>query len=259
MEQKELNEKNTSEEMLKSTDKPAINNPAVPPDSMAPQDVAKFIDHTMLKPEATMEAFDKLCDEALTYRFKSVCVNSCRVAYVAEKLRGTGINVCSVIGFPLGAMDSRAKAFETKTAVKNGAVEIDMVINVGALKERNLKLVEEDIKAVRRAARGTTVLKVIIETSLLTEEEKVLACGISKKAGADFVKTCTGFAGGGATAEDIALMRSIVGPGMGVKASGGVRDYDKAIMLIGAGANRLGCVSSVAVVTGVRGNTQGSY
>lgn len=265
MDQNELIEKITSEVMLKLKDKlvlqdtPKIINPAAGQNSIAPQDVAKYIDHTMLKPEATIDAFDKLCNEALTFRFKSVCVNSGRVEYVAKKLRGTGVKVCSVIGFPLGAMDSRAKAFETRTCVENGAEEIDMVINVGALKERNLKLVEEDIRAVRRATRGTTILKVIIETSLLTDEEKVLACEISKKAEADFVKTCTGFAGGGATVEDIALMRRIVGPNMGVKASGGVRDYDKAITLIGAGANRLGCVSSVAVVTGVRGNTQGSY
>ena len=265
MDQNELIEKITSEVMLKLKDKlvqqdtPKIINAAATQASIAPQDVAKYIDHTMLKPEATIDAFDKLCNEALTFRFKSVCVNSCRVEYVAKKLRGTGIKVCSVIGFPLGAMDSRAKAFETRTVIENGAEEIDMVINVGALKERNLKLVEEDIRVVRRATRSTTILKVIIETSLLTEEEKVLACEISKKAEADFVKTCTGFAGGGATVEDISLMRRIVGPNMGVKASGGVRDYDKAITLIGAGANRLGCVSSVAVVTGVRGNTQGSY
>ena len=265
MDQNELIEKITSEVMLKLKDKlvqqdaPKIINATATQVSIAPQDVAKYIDHTMLKPEATIDAFDKLCNEALTFRFKSVCVNSCRVEYVAKKLRGTGIKVCSVIGFPLGAMDSRAKAFETRTVIENGAEEIDMVINVGALKERNLKYVEEDIRAVRRATRGTTILKVIIETSLLTEEEKVLACEISKKAEADFVKTCTGFAGGGATVEDISLMRRIVGPNMGVKASGGVRDYDKAITLIGAGANRLGCVSSVAVVTGVRGNTQGSY
>jgi deoxyribose-phosphate aldolase len=265
MDQNELIEKITSEVMLKLKDKLVLQeaskiiNPAVTKTGITPQDVAKYIDHTMLKPEATIDAFDKLCNEALTFRFKSVCVNSCRVAYVAKKLRGTGIKVCSVIGFPLGAMDSRAKAFETRTVIENGAEEIDMVINVGALKERNLRLVEEDIRAVRRATRSITILKVIIETSLLTEEEKVLACEISKKADADFVKTCTGFAGGGATVEDISLMRRIVGPNMGVKASGGVRDYDKAISLIGAGANRLGCVSSVAIVTGVRGNTKGSY
>jgi deoxyribose-phosphate aldolase len=269
MDQKELIEKITSEVMLKLKDKLVLQdlqksvqvniNPITAQGNIAPQDVAKYIDHTMLKPEATIDAFDKLCSEAITFRFKSVCVNSSWISYVAKKLRGTGIKVCSVIGFPLGAMDSRAKAFEGRIAIENGAEELDMVINVGALKSRNLKLVEEDIRSVRRAARSTTILKVIIETSLLTDEEKVLACEISKKAEADFVKTCTGFAGGGATVEDISLMRRIVGPNMGVKASGGIRDYDKAISLIGAGANRLGCVSSVAIVTGVRGNTKGSY
>jgi len=225
--------------------------------NLAPKDVAKYIDHTMLKPEATIDAFDKLCDEAKTYGFKSVCVNSGWVSYVANKLKGTGIKVCAVIGFPLGAMDSKVKAFEASTCIQNGAEELDMVMNVGALKSKDLKLVEADIRAVRQAAKNPAILKVIIETALLTEEEKVLACEISKKAGADFVKTCTGFAGGGATVEDIALMRKIVGPDMGVKASGGVRDYDKAIALIGAGANRIGCVSSVAIVTDAKGNTQG--
>lgn len=269
MDQKELIEKITSEVLLKIKDKLVFQdlqkgiqgnvNPISAQGSIAPQDVAKYIDHTMLKPESTIGAFDKLCSEALTFRFKSVCVNSCWVGYVSKKLRGTGVKVCSVIGFPLGAMDSRAKAFEARTAIENGAEELDMVINVGALKSKDLKLVEEDIRAVRRATRSTTILKVIIETSLLTDEEKVLACEISKKSEADFVKTCTGFAGGGATVEDISLMRRIVGPNMGVKASGGIRDYDKALILLAAGANRLGCVSSVAIVTGVRGNTQGSY
>ncbi len=157
----------------------------------------------------------------------------------------------------MGAMDSRGKAFEARRAIEEGAQELDMVINVGALKYGELKYVEEDIRMVRRATRGTTVLKVIIETSLLTEEEKVLACEISKKAGADFVKTCTGFAGGGATAADIALMRRVVGPDMGVKASGGVRDYDKAVLVLNAGANRIGAASSVPIVTGVRAEGEG--
>ncbi len=157
----------------------------------------------------------------------------------------------------MGAMDSRGKAFEARRAIEEGAQELDMVINVGALKYGELKYVEEDIRMVRRATRGTTVLKVIIETSLLTEEEKVLACEISKKAGADFVKTCTGFAGGGATAADIALMRRVVGPDMGVKASGGVRDYDKAVLVLNAGANRIGAGSSVPIVTGVRAEGEG--
>jgi deoxyribose-phosphate aldolase len=222
-----------------------------------PAELAQYIDHTLLKPESTLAMFDKLCEEAKQYKFKSVCVNSCRVPYVTKKLQGTGVAVCSVIGFPLGAMDSRAKAFEARRAIEEGAKELDMVINIGALKSGELHLVEEDIRAVRRATRGTTILKVIIETSLLTQDEKVLACEISKKAGANFVKTSTGFAGGGATVEDIALMRRVVGPNMGVKASGGVRDYDKAVAVLNAGANRIGAVAGVAIVTGVRGESKG--
>jgi len=222
-----------------------------------PASLAQYIDHTILKPESTLAMVDKVCEEAKQYKFKSVCVNSGRVAYVTKKLQGTGVAVCSVIGFPLGAMDSRAKAFEARRAIEEGAKELDMVINIGALKSGELHLVEEDIRAVRRATRGTTVLKVIIETALLTQDEKVLACEISKKAGADFVKTSTGFAGGGATVEDIALMRRIVGPNMGVKASGGVRDYDKAVAVLNAGANRIGAVAGVAIVTGVRGESKG--
>jgi deoxyribose-phosphate aldolase len=225
--------------------------------SLGPSDVAKYIDHTLLKPEAATAAFDKLCQEALQYRFFGVCVNSSRVGYVARKLQGTGINVCSVVGFPLGAMTSRSKAFETREAISDGASEIDMVINVSLLKSGDLRGVEEDIRSVRRATRANTALKVIIETALLSQDEKVMACEISKKAGADFVKTCTGFSGGAASVEDISLMRRIVGPGMGVKASGGVRTYKTAVALIGAGANRLGCVSSVAIVTNQEG--QGSY
>ncbi|MDP3178405.1 MAG: deoxyribose-phosphate aldolase, partial [Spirochaetaceae bacterium] len=214
-------------------------------------------DHTLLRPEGVTSAFDKLCDEALKYRFFSVCVNSCRVAYVSRKLQGSGVKVCSVVGFPLGSMTSRSKAFETREAIEDGASEIDMVINVGLLKSGDLRGTEEDIRAVRRATRGNTILKVIIETALLSQEEKVLACELSKKAGADFVKTCTGFSGGGASVEDLQLMRSIVGREMGVKASGGVRTYKTALSFLGAGANRLGCVSSVAIVTGAEGS--GSY
>ncbi len=228
---------------------------AVP--ALAPADIAKYIDHTMLRPEAPTQAFDKLCEEALKYRFYSVCVNSCRIAYVSRKLQGSGVKVCSVVGFPLGAMTSRSKAFETREAIEDGASEIDMVINVGLLKSGDLRGVEEDIRAVRRATRGGTILKVIIETALLSQEEKVLACEISKKAGADFVKTCTGFSGGGASVEDLQLMRSVVGREMGVKASGGVRTYKTALAFLGAGANRLGAVSSVAIVTGAEGS--GSY
>jgi deoxyribose-phosphate aldolase len=205
----------------------------------------------MLRPEAPTAAFDKLCQEAMTYKFFSVCVNSCRVAYVAKKLQGTGVKVCSVVGFPLGAMTSRSKAFEAREAISDGAVEIDMVINVGLLKSGDARGVEEDIRAVRRATRANTVLKVIIETALLTQDEKVMACELSKKAGADFVKTCTGFSGGGASVEDVSLMRRVVGREMGVKASTGVRTYKNALDMIGAGATRLGCGStSVAIVTG---------
>ena len=233
----------------------AAGSAAAPAGALGAAQLAKYLDHTMLRPEAPLEAFDKLCAEALQYGFFSVCVNSCRVAYVARKLRGTGVKVCSVIGFPLGAMSSRAKAFEGHGALEDGASELDMVLNIGALKSRDLKYVEEDIRAVRRASHGTTLLKVIIETALLSQEEKVLACELAKKAGADFVKTCTGFGGGEATPEDIALMRRTVGPGMGVKASGGVRSIEKAMLLIGAGATRLGAVAGVAIVTGAVGKS----
>ncbi len=224
---------------------------------LSAKELAKYVDHTMLRPEAPDAAFDKLCQEAITYAFFSVCVNSCRVAYVARKLQGTGAKVCSVVGFPLGAMTSRSKAFEAREALSDGAAEIDMVINVGALKSRDYRYVEEDIRAVRRATRANTVLKVIIETVFLTQEEKVMACELSMKAGADFVKTSTGFSGGGATPEDIALMRRVVGPHKGVKASGGIRNTERALLMIGAGASRIGAVAGVAIVTGGQG--QGSY
>jgi len=235
---------------------PASSSASAVP-AMAPADLASYIDHTMLRPEAPTAAFDKLCAEAVQYHFFGVCVNSCRIAYVARKLQGTGVKVCSVVGFPLGSMTSRSKAFETREAISDGAQEIDMVINVGLLNSGAYAEVEEDIRAVRRATRGTTILKVIIETALLTQDEKVMACELSKKAGADFVKTCTGFSGGGATAEDIALMRGVVGREMGVKASGGVRTYKTALTMIGAGATRIGSVSSVPIVTGAEGT--GSY
>ncbi len=225
--------------------------------SLPPAELARYIDHTMLMPDAPNAAFDQLCEEAVHWGFYSVCVNSSRVSYVAKKLKGTDVKVAAVIGFPLGQMDSRSKAFEARRCSSDGAHELDMVINVGALKSGNLKLVEDDIRAVRRASRGNTVLKVIIETSLLTDEEKVIACELSKKAGADFVKTCTGFAGGGATPHDISLMRRTVGPEFGVKASGGMRNYPRAIQILAAGANRIGAVSSVAIVTGQEG--QGGY
>ncbi|NIO05043.1 MAG: deoxyribose-phosphate aldolase [Proteobacteria bacterium] len=215
---------------------------------VTPSEIAKYIDHTLLKPEAPQSAFDLLCDEAIQYGFKSVCVNSSRVAYVAKKVQGTGVDVCSVIGFPLGAMDTRAKAFEARRAIEDGANELDMVLNIGALKDGDVKTVEEDIRSVRREAKSKTVLKVIIETCLLTEDEKVLACEIAKRARADFVKTSTGFSTGGATVEDVVLIRRVVGHRMGVKASGGIKDFATASAMIAAGANRIGAGAGVAII-----------
>jgi deoxyribose-phosphate aldolase len=226
---------------------PGTAPPELP--GLRPAEVARYIDHTLLKPEATREQVDKLCEEAAEYGFYSVCVNTTWTAYCARKLRGKGVKVCTVVGFPLGAMDSRAKSFETRNAIENGANEIDMVMNVGALKSGDLKTVEEDIRWVLRACRQNTILKVIIENALLTDEEKVLACQIAKRAGAHFVKTSTGFASSGATVEDIALMRRTVGMEMGVKAAGGVRSYQDALAMIQAGASRIGASSSVAIVT----------
>ena len=210
--------------------------------------MAKTIDHTLLKPEASRSDFEKLCDEAIQYGFKSVCVNSCWVAYVGKRLKDTEVDVCCVIGFPLGAMDSEAKAFEAEKAIKDGATELDMVINLGMLKSGELKAVEDDIQIVRQKANEPIVLKVIIETCLLTEEEKVQACKIAKKAGADFVKTSTGFSSGGATQEDISLMRKIVGPEIGVKASGGIKTFSDAATMIQAGANRIGAGAGVDIL-----------
>ena len=212
--------------------------------------MAQFIDHTLLKPEATPPAFDQLCQEAIQYGFKAVCVNSGWVAYAVNKLKGTGIAVCSVIGFPLGAMHCLAKAFEARQAVEDGAREVDMVLNIGAMKAGDLKAVKDDILAVRHAAAHPVLLKVIIETCLLTTEQKVKACEIAQNAGADFVKTSTGFSTGGATLEDVALMRKIVGPEMGVKASGGIKDYETAAAMIAAGADRIGAGAGVAIVGG---------
>jgi deoxyribose-phosphate aldolase len=216
--------------------------------SISPAEMASYIDHTILKPEASVDAIDALCDEAATYGFKAVCVNSGHIAHVALRLQRTGVEVCSVVGFPLGAMHTHVKAFEAQTAVENGATELDMVLNIGAIKSGDADGAQADIQAVRQAAGSGRILKVIIETCLLTEKEKILACEISKAAGADFVKTSTGFSGGGATVEDIALMRKIVGRDMGVKASGGIKDWDTALAMIKAGANRIGTSSGVAIV-----------
>jgi deoxyribose-phosphate aldolase len=213
-------------------------------------EMAKYIDHTLLKPEATIDMLNTLCEEAISYGFKAVCINSAHVADVVRKLHGSGVDVCTVVGFPLGAMHMRAKAFEAENALADGAQELDMVINVGALKSGDLKTVEADIKAVRRAASSPAILKVIIETCLLTEAEKTEACEIVKNAGADFVKTSTGFSIGGATVKDVTLMRRIVGKDMGVKASGGIKDYATAVAMVKAGANRLGVSAGIAIVEG---------
>jgi deoxyribose-phosphate aldolase len=212
-------------------------------------DIAKYIDHTILKPEATIEEVKKLCREAKEYSFASVCVNSCYTKLVSTELRGSDVKTCVVVGFPLGAMTKEAKAFETSDAIKNGANEIDMVINVGALKDKNYVLLKEDVEAVVNAAKGKAIVKVIIEACLLTDEEKVKACEISKEAKADFVKTSTGFSIGGATKEDIALMRKTVGPDLGVKASGGIRDYKTAMDMISVGASRIGASASITIVS----------
>ena len=223
------------------------------PDSvskMTGAEMAQYIDHTLLKPEANRTALDQLCEEAILHGFKAVCVNSGWVAYVAEKLKETNIAVCSVIGFPLGAMCFAAKAFEARQAVEDGAQELDMVLNIGALKSGDFKAVEQDIQAVRREANRPVVLKVIIETCLLTDDEKAKACEIAQNAEADFVKTSTGFSTGGATPEDLILMRKAVGPRMGVKASGGIKDFETAAAMIAAGATRIGAGAGVAIVNG---------
>lgn len=225
---------------------------------LVPQAVAPYIDHTLLKPDATESEIRKLCEEARTHKFASVCVNPGWVSLAHELLRGSGVMVCTVIGFPLGATTAAAKACETEDAIRKGAEEIDMVINVGALKSGQYELVAEDIRAVVRAAQGTTV-KVILETSLLNDEEKVIACELSKAAGAHFVKTSTGFGSGGATVHDIQLMRQTVGADMGVKASGGVRDYPTAKAMIEAGANRIGASASIAIVQGKTSSEKGKY
>lgn len=214
------------------------------------KNVAGIIDHTILKANATEEQIIKLCAEAKEYGFASVCVNAGYVALAAKELKGTDVAVCTVIGFPLGATTTAAKAFETKDAIACGATEVDMVINVGMLKSGKWDYVKEDIAGVVAAANGTLV-KVIIETCLLTDEEKAKVCKLAKEAGADFVKTSTGFSTGGATPHDVAIMREAVGPEMGVKASGGIHNAKEAIACIEAGATRLGCSAGIAVVSGI--------
>ena len=211
------------------------------------QNINRLIDHTILKPEASIDDIRKLCIEAKEYNFYSVCVNSAYVNVAYNFLLHSDVKVCSVVGFPLGAMIKEAKAYEAKFAVDSGAEEIDMVINIGLLKSGKIDLFERDIKKVREACKAS-VLKVIIETCLLDDKEKILACKIAKEYGADFVKTSTGFSTGGATEHDIELMRKTVGDKMGVKASGGIKTYEDAIKMINAGANRLGTSSGIAIM-----------
>ncbi|MFJ7888548.1 deoxyribose-phosphate aldolase [Lysinibacillus xylanilyticus] len=215
------------------------------------QNFARMIDHTLLKAEATKEQIEKLCAEAKQFNFASVCVNPTWVKNSSELLQGSDVLVCTVIGFPLGANTPAIKAFEAKDAIANGAQEVDMVINIGALKDKNYDLVQADIAAVVEAAKGNALVKVIIESCLLTDEEKVKACELAVAAGADYVKTSTGFSTGGATAEDIALMRKTVGPDLGVKASGGVRSLEDMKKMVEAGATRIGASSGVAIMNGL--------
>lgn len=222
---------------------------------MEKRDIAKIIDHTILKPEASVEAVEKICKEALEHKFASVCINPCHVALCSKILKDSSVKVCTVIGFPLGATTKEVKVFETKNAIDNGAEEVDMVINIGALKDKNYDYVKEDIKAVVEAARGKALSKVIIETCLLTDDEKIIACKLSKEAGADFVKTSTGFSTGGATKDDVKLMRDTVGLDMGVKASGGVRSTEDALNVIEAGASRIGASASISICEGTKSNS----
>ena len=214
---------------------------------MKKKNIALKIDHTLLKASATAKQIETLCHEAVENNFASVCVNPCHVAYAAKLLHGTGVKVCTVIGFPLGANTSEVKAFETKNAVANGADECDMVINIGALKDGNISLVESDIRKVVEAANGTLV-KVIIETCYLTDEEKIQACKAAERAGANFVKTSTGFGTGGATVHDVELMRKNISADMKVKAAGGIHNYKEAMAMINAGADRIGASAGIEIL-----------
>jgi deoxyribose-phosphate aldolase len=227
---------------------------------MTPADgsMAHMIDHTLLKPEATQDEVAQLAYEARKYNFASVCVNPSYVKLSAQLLKGSEVDVCTVVGFPLGATPTDVKVFEAQQAIREGATEIDMVINVGAVKSKDYELVEMDIASVARACHaGNAILKVIIEAALLTDEEKVAASQLSKIAGADFVKTSTGFGPGGATPEDVALMRRVVGPNIGVKAAGGIKTAEDARRMIEAGASRIGASASIKIVGGTLGNSQG--
>lgn len=209
---------------------------------------AAMIDHTILAPQATKENVDNLCKEAIKYGFHSVCVNSSFVYYCAQRLKNSDVKVCTVIGFPLGAMSTAGKMAEAEQAIQDGASELDMVIHVGMIKSGDWEYVKQDISSVVETAKGRAIVKVILETCLLTDEEKVKACQICKESGADFVKTSTGFSNGGATVEDVTLMRRTVGPDMGVKASGGIRSIQAAEAMAAAGATRLGTSSGVSIV-----------
>jgi deoxyribose-phosphate aldolase len=224
-----------------------------------PDEVARLIDHTLLKPDATRADIEKLCQEAAQFHFATVCVNPAWVATAARLLRGSGVGVCSVVGFPLGATTCDVKQYETRRAIYDGAAEIDMVVNIGALKSGDLRLVEQDIEAVVRPCHECAVVtKVIIEAALLSDEEKVTASTIVKAAGADYVKTSTGFGPGGATAADVALMRRVVGADIGVKAAGGVRDLAGLKAMVAAGATRIGASAGVKIVQESRGEPSGS-
>ncbi len=212
------------------------------------KNIAKYIDHTLLKPEATEDMIRKLCQEALEYQFASVCVNSCYVPLCVSILEGSSVKVCTVIGFPLGAASTGTKAFEAKEAVDFGAEEVDMVINVGMIKSNEWDYVKNDISAVVKSVKGRALVKVIIETCLLTDDEKKQACLAAKESGADFVKTSTGFSTGGAKLEDVLLMRNTVGEKMGIKASGGIHTGKEALAMIEAGATRIGASSGVQIV-----------
>lgn len=222
---------------------------------MKKEELAKMIDHTILKPQATKESIENLCKEALEYKFASVCINPTNIELAAKMLKGSEVKVCTVIGFPLGANTTEVKVFETKDAIAKGANEVDMVINIGKLKDKDYDYVQKDIKSVVEAADKKAVTKVIIETCLLTDDEKIMACKLAKDAGADFVKTSTGFSTGGATPADIKLMRETVGPDMGVKASGGVRSIEDAEAVIKNGATRIGASSSIEIVEGKISNS----
>ncbi|NQD88758.1 deoxyribose-phosphate aldolase [Paenarthrobacter sp. CM16] len=224
--------------------------------AVAPANIASYIDHTLLKPEASEADVLKVCAEAIEYRFKSVCVNPVWVKTVTKALKGSGVLTCSVIGFPLGATPSDVKSFEARGAVLDGADEIDMVINMASARANDKGALVDDIRAVAETVHaGEAILKVIIETSMLDDEQKVIACQAAVEAGADFVKTSTGFNGGGATVEDVALMRKTVGPDLGVKASGGVRSLADAQAMIAAGATRIGASSGIAIVKGEQGSS----